>query len=131
MSRLLSIVAIFLICCLNASGQVTVMGHISAEVVESVALVNDLETYIRTADSESAIQLGAIRIPASEQIVYHLSIEEATIYNDRSVFQIISKELIQGSVKPDSGNITFTVHPDNRMTNGDYDSNLSVIVSFN
>lgn len=131
MNRVIIIIAFFLICYVPVLGQTAVTGHVSAEIVESVSIENGFQEYITTSDPALSVELGSLKLPSNEQYAYHLSVKDATIYNNESAYALTMNYSINETTKDNTSDISLSVRSDTKVLKGDYDGNVTVVVSFN
>lgn len=115
---------------LTAMSQVRVTGHVSAEVVEAASIQNEMNGFIGLNGTESNIELGKLKVSGTENTSFDVSVDQALVYNDNSKFALNTRT--NESVGADSDrDLTFSALMDNRLRNGEYKGNITVIVSYN
>lgn len=115
----------------TATAQVRVTGHVSAEVVESVAAHNAFNQNISLTGNENSIELGSLIVEGPRNSAYDISVNNATIYNQSGSYSLETGlgENWNGSANKQSLTLSALLAED--LPNGDYDGKLTVIVSYN
>lgn len=74
-----------MLCSLSANGQVKVIGHVFAEVVESVSVKSDVVTDFKadfsSAEANEELSLGSVTIAGSSHISYNVMMSRTAIKN--------------------------------------------------
>ncbi len=125
------LIAFFLIHYISVLGQVTVTGHVSAEVIESVAIQNELRTSFSLTDSENSLDLGSLKVAAIEKYECDISVSNTIIYNDQSAYPLNMDYASNKDAGKSSGDISFTASSMEKIHSGNYDGELTIVVSFN
>lgn len=114
--------------------QARVIGHVSAEVVESVSAYNNINSQLQLSKDQDAITLGNINVSGSSNATFDVNVEETRIYNDGSDYSLQTKiENTDKLVADESGkqSLSLVAMLDKRIQGGDYSGNVTVIVSYN
>lgn len=120
---------------LLASGlhaQVKVTGHISAEVVDAASINNSLSQVIRIDNPQTNIELGSLRINTAAESAIDISVNNSKLMNESSSYNFPAayKQMpTQGS--EGSQDIALSAILSNEIQKGDYNGNITVIVSYN
>lgn len=123
------LIAFFLIRYISVLGQVTVTGHVSAEVIESVAIQNELRTCLSLNEQDISIDMGSLKVAAIEKYECDISVSNPVICNNHSMYPL-SMDYSKDTAGR-SGDIIFTARSMNKISKGNYDGELTVVVSFN
>lgn len=131
-----SLKGIFLICILILSagalyGQVKVTGHVSAEVVESIVAENGFSGNISLNSNQKNVDLGSIRLTGPAQATYDVSVAQAAIYNDNARYTMLAGVEEKQADRPNTKDISLTALINDKIEDGDYSGDLTVIISYN
>lgn len=108
-----------------ASAQVRVTGHVSAEVVEAASLQNNMNSFIGLNGTEKIIELGKIQVTGAENTSYEVKVNQTNIYNQNNNYRLETQSGLAAN------GITLSALMDNRLREGEYNGNITVIVSYN
>lgn len=108
-----------------ASAQVRVTGHVSAEVVEAASLQNNMNSFIGLNGTEKIIELGKIQVTGAENTSYEVEVNQTNIYNQNNNYRLETQSGLAAN------DITLSALMDNRLREGEYNGNITVIVSYN
>ncbi len=124
------LIAFFLLYYISVLGQVTVTGHVSVEVIESVAIQNELRTYLSLNAQDISIDMGSLKVAAIEKYECDISVYNPVLCNSQSEYPL-SIDYSKETARKSSGDISFTATPVKKIDNGIYNGELIVVVSFN
>lgn len=114
--------------------QARVIGHVSAEVVQSVSAYNNINSQLQLSKDQDAFTLGKINVTGSSNATFDVNVENTRIYNDGLNYSLQTKlENTERLVADESGkqSLSLVAMLDKRIQGGDYSGNVTVIVSYN
>jgi len=99
---------LFLIIYLNCNGQVVAIGHVYAEVIESVSSKYSVSTDFVIKQDSTKINIGTITITSTGNNLSNVIISQAIINSGQNIFNIVASDnTINGSKTVEiSGNKT-------------------------
>lgn len=132
----LLITLLFTVAWIGVRAQVRVIGHVSAEVVESVSAHNNINTYVKINPvNQGNIELGNIDITGTSETTFDVSVANTNIQNEANNYSLRTGMLSTGSslIADNSGNHSLTLSAliDDEISTGNYRGDLTVIVSYN
>lgn len=120
----------------SGSAQVRVTGHIGAEVVESASAQNHMNGHVRVNPTDrNNIDLGNINISGTSNATFDVSVASTNLYNEAGSYKLATEVTnnLDGLISDHNGkqSLSLSALIDNETMNGEYKSNITVIVSYN
>lgn len=122
----------FSLLALGLNAQVRVTGHISAEVVDAASINNGLNEMIRVDNQDTNIELGSLRVNVAAASAIDISVNSARLINNNTSYNMpasYTQKPVEGS--DGSQDIALSALLSEKIENGDYNGNITVIVSYN
>ncbi len=133
MKNFILIIAISFLLPLSIFAQVTVTGHVSAEVIESVSAHNYMNTLLKVQpDYNGNIDLGTIHISDASQSMVDVNIADFNVTNNtgHQAFSKVNSNLLMAD-NSGSKDISLSSLIEGKQLSGDYNGKLTVVVSYN
>lgn len=124
-AKIVLVTLFFILMGFTVTAQVSVTGHIGAEIVEAASLRNDINSFIGLNGTEETIELGKIAVSGAEDTSYDIEVNQTNIYNHNNTYRLETKSGLAAN------DITLSALMDNRLLEGKYNGNITVIVSYN
>ena len=114
-------------------GQVSAIGHISAEVVESVSATNNFHPVLILSNTEAqSLDFGKITINGPENSICDISVSQSEIFNNQAYHSLESqKDIVPVTNNNSKRDILFYAILEDQINHGEYNGSLTVIVSYN